>query len=144
MFYKFGSSRPFGYQIWSHHGSRGSIWGDNFAGRRDRCSILLNKTSMLTSRWAYYSKCWGWKDQLFNLLVILLKFRWFLRQKAIQEAIQMNLKHCSRYRVGCWTFGVWRSSNWARAWTHNLEENYRQFGCFRHASTRSFNWNRDI
>ena len=143
MFYKFGSSRPFGYQIWSHHGSRGDIWGENFAGKRDRCSILLNKTSMLTSRWSYYSKCWGWRDQLFNLLVILLKFRWFLRQKAIQKDIQMNLKNISHSRVESFNGIYWFSLNWNLCWSE-CRARKQQSKCFHRCSTFSFNWNRDI
>ena len=62
MFYKFGSSRPFGWQIWSHHGRRGEIYGQNFNKGYDKNFFLLNKTSEFTNRWAHYSKCWGWKD----------------------------------------------------------------------------------
>ena len=62
MFYRFGSSRPFGWQIWSHHGRRGEIYGQNFNKGYDKNFFLLNKTSQFTNRWSYYSKCWGWSD----------------------------------------------------------------------------------
>jgi len=56
----------------------------------------------------------------------------------------MNLKNVSRSRVGCWTFGGWRSSNWTQSWFCVVGEKSGQAGCFQHYSTRSFNWNRDI
>ena len=109
MFYKFGSSRPFGWQIWSHHGRRGVIYGQNFNKCYDRNFFYLNKSSEFTNRWVSYSKCWGWKDQLFKFLFISLKFRWFYREKAIHDWQQKRQSMLANGSVKQYIF-QWRIS----------------------------------
>ncbi len=71
------------------------------------------------------------------------EFRLFLRQKAIQGAIQMNLKNVSRSRVESFNGIYWFSLNWNLCWSERVARK-QQSKCFHRCSTFSFNWNRDI
>ena len=81
--------------------------------------------------------------KLFAKPFIFLKFRWYLREKAIHGAIQMNLKNVSHYRVESFNGIYWFSLNWNLCWSECVARR-QQSKCFHRCSTFSFNWNRDI